>query len=320
MSFVPSPHIRSLRPIQYHPHCYTIFIYVTVTECEKKWRYLRDKFVKERRRLLEETKTTGRDAKSSWQHYESMQFLATHLRLPSNSSAGSESRSNGEGDSQRYSDGSPQPGDVMSPPAHHNADIPEIKHEQSWPPAPDVSEQFKTLFSPPQYPGFLANRPATAFTQHPLWAMWSNSLAQVQAQQQQQAAAAAAVAQQQLSDMAAANQQQTEIDNPVSPSVSEIAVCNDVSETSEPPVKKPKQQQEVNINVSIKDMMIPAERFSEYHFCVSLAEMMEHVPRQHRASLKIKLMQLVTSNSNPVSNQNGNMTTDYLTDAAPPAL
>lgn len=235
-----------------------------------------------------------------------MEFLATHLRLPSNSRDGgsrAECLTNGEDeDVQPYSDGSPN--GILSPPSSLPTELPTIKSEQSWT-NQDINDQFKPLFTPPQYPGFLANRTlGPPFTQNPLLAMWSNSLAQMQAQQQQQqvaAVAAAAAAQQQLngSSTTSTSHREMDTDNRCSPAMSEVAVCDDTStveeQSSGPPAKIPKTQQEVSINVSIKDMMIPAEKYSEYHFCVSLAQMMENVPLEHRADLKIELIQMITS-------------------------
>lgn len=279
-----------------------------VTECEKKWRYLRDKYVKERRRLIDETKATGREAKSNWQHYESMEFLATHLRLPVNGSAErSSSIQLEEEESRQFSEGSPN-ASMLSPPTL--TDIANIKNElenrtqslANWPTPPEIEkvrsqeqgDPFKPLAPPPHYPGFI-NRPsapaaAAAFTHHPLWAMWSNSIAQAQAQAQHQ--------QQHLNNL---NSQQKppisgSASNPASPPVSDIAVCNDVESEPPKPKKAKKSSQDVNINVSIKDFAVPAEKYSEYHFCMSLAQMMDSVPANQRPDLKIKLIQMVTSN------------------------
>ena len=295
-------------------HNETLDFFITVTECEKKWRYLRDKYVKERRRLIEETKTTGRESKSNWQHYEPMEFLATHLRLPSNSRDGGGSRADSmntmdDDDGQRYSDGSPN--GLLSPPSSLLADMPGIKSEHAWA-NQDTTDQFKPLFAPPQYPMVRALGPS--FTQNPLWAaMWSSSLAQAQVQQQQAAAAAAVAAQQLSSSAGSATASQREAADSENPSTtaatagSEVNVCDDLPPaesgemSAEPPVKKLKTPQEVSINVSIKDILLPAEKYSEYHFCVSLAQMMENVPPENRADLKIKLIQMITSSYTPNS-------------------
>lgn len=276
--------------------CLQSWAFVAVTECEKKWRYLRDKYVKERRRLIDESKSAGRDAKSNWQHYESMEFLATHLRLPANGTGRSSSvgLQLEDDESQRYSEGSPT--NVLSPPV-----LPDLtakieldsrsQHINSWSmPASDIDKtrntepgEFKPLVPPPHYPGLLNRAPAPpTFTHHPLWAMWSNSIAQAQQQQQLQ----------NLSN--SQRHPVSSVSNP-SPPASDVAVCNDTE--LEPPTKKPRlTHQDVNINVSIKDLTIPAERYSEYHFCVSLAQMMESVPVNQRPDLKIKLIQMVTAN------------------------
>ncbi|XP_067936491.1 uncharacterized protein [Watersipora subatra] len=270
----------------------------TVTECEKKWRYLRDKYVKERRRLIDESKSIGREAKSNWQHYESMEFLSTHLRLPINGSGRSSSLPLDDDELQHYSEDSP-PSNILSP--QNTADVSmttpkvELDNRQnslnSWSmpsdidkPRADQSEQFKPLAPPPHYPGLLSRAPAPpAFAHHPLWAMWSNSLAQAQAQQHQH-----------IQNLSNGERQPTASASIPSPAVSELAGCNDTE--SEPSAKRQKRgAQDVNINVSLKDLVVPAEKYSEYHFCISLAQMMESVPMNHRADLKIKLIQMVTS-------------------------
>lgn len=265
--------------------------------------------MKERRRLIDETKTTGREVKSNWQHFESMEFLATHLRLPINGSGRSSSVQLTDDDEQRYSEGSP-PNQILSPPSLPDLSVTKTELDNkpaninTWslpsdndkPRSTESTEQFKPLAPPPHYPGLLNRVTAPPpFPHHSLWAMWSNSIAQAHAQQQQQQQ------QQQLQTLNNNQRPPESTTSHPSPAVSDVAVCNEAD--SEPPTKKKRRlSQDVNINVSIKDLAVPEEKYSEYHFCISLAQMMESVPAAQRPDLKIKLIQLITANAPPRDN------------------
>lgn len=279
-------------------------------ECEKKWRYLRDKYVKERRRLLDETKSTGKEAKSNWPYYESMEFLSSHLRLPCNNGSSNTadrlSLTNGDDeDSLKYSGDSPTTS-MVSP--QHNPNDSSVKQEMmsqsqqptEWPTtttqtdkqpyhSPHTSSELlnnisNSLISPTSYSSALFGRSATpAFTHNPLWAMWANNMQQ---------------ASQHLNNIRAASSQQL---------YSSVSTSTPHEMSAEQSAERPEQAEEqrrgkrkrqhsdgqdINIQLSLKDIQ-PAEKYTEYHFCLSLAQMMENVPPNRRPELKVRLIQSI---------------------------
>lgn len=254
--------------------------------------------MKERRRLLDEMRLSGREVKSSWQHYESMEFLANHLRLPSNGtdrgSSNNQPLLEDDDSAVLRSDISPTSVAMMSPASladQHNNMKQEAMRSQNIPPQPwstngdtdrlparlaeGVDSFPQSAAVPPIYPNFF-NRPnAPAFAPHPLLAMWANGLHQ---------------ANQQLTNQRPPLQTST-ISNG-SPN-SEHSSSHDHEHDSSSRKRK-KTNPNIDVTVSLKDMQ-PAEKYSEYHFCVSLAQMMEQVPASQRSELKIKLIQTVSS-------------------------
>jgi len=241
-----------------------------VTECEKKWRYLRDKFVKERRRLLDECKAAGREPlsiKSNWQHYDAMNFIAQHLRLPSNTN-GAPSE-----DGKISEDQLSPPNSLQSP-----LETSEFKTEKTsaeiWhPPTSDrrTSQEYHPALPPPYFNRLTA--PPLSYPANPLWAMWTNGAMRTPLPQSVPA--------------------ETTRSQSLSPQLSPDSDKRAADTDSDQPKKRIRVTKDVNINLSIRDIESVDPKYSEYHFCVSLAQMMERVPPSARVDLKIKLMREV---------------------------
>lgn len=270
--------------------------------------------MKERRRLLDESKSTGKETKSNWPYYDSMEFLSSHLRLPCNNAGSANtadrfSLTNGEDeDSLKYSGDSPTTS-LVSPP--NNPNDSGIKQEMTtqsqateWPTSTsqvdkqsysstqvnsEILNNNNSVLNPTNYPSAFFGRPAApAFTHNPLWAMWANNMQQ---------------ASQHLNNIRAASNQQMHSSATTSSPHQMIAEqppnqTEQREEESRRGKRKRRQSdgQDINIQLSLKDIQ-PAERYSEYHFCLSLAQMMEDVPPNRRPDLKVRLIQAITEAS-----------------------
>ena len=292
-----------------------------MSECEKKWRYLRDKYVKERRRLIDETKATGKEVKSNWQHFESMEFLSTHLRLASNNNISVDRNSLAtidDDDSLKLSGDSPTM--PMMSPHHQLSTDSNIKQEMSLQPPtnewtatntttePDKhnyqpghsssSELYQHSASslippPPSYPSSLFGRPvAPSLSHNPLWAMWANSMHQATQHLNNLNSVRSVGNQPVLPSTSVSSPQEVQPERPASHKTDQA------EEQSRPNKRKLSEDRpEINVQLSLKDIQ-PAQKYTEYHFCLSLAQMMEHVPMDRRPELKIKLIQMINESVN----------------------
>lgn len=246
---------------------------------------------------MDEAKVSGKDVKSSWQHYESMEFLSAHLRLPSNNNSERPTSTYGDDeDSQRFLEDSPQSSSLLSPINDQHIHKPEATSNHrthSWSALPD-SSQYKSadnsglssdIFQPaalqptvPSYSSLFNRHLAPPFAQHPLWTMWANGLQQAQHMQQQQ-------------------KLQTQTTSPLTgDSATAVKAEQETNLSDEEPQRKKAKttdSKEINIQLSLKDIH-PAEKYAEYHFCLSLAQMMERIPINQRPELKIKLIRQVS--------------------------